>query len=114
MLKHLIAAIIFLSMLLACSENEKVVLEFRIAEDEPASDLTEIVSELTGEILYLHNAVLVNQYDVESAAVVIQSTCHRRQVNARMRELGSEPQPNDFIYWIWLGKPKAVWNFINT
>ena len=72
MLKHLIAAIIFLLMLFACSENEKVTLEFRIAEDEPAADLTEIVFEPTGDIFYLHNEVLVNQLDVKSAAVVTQ------------------------------------------
>ena len=72
MLKHLIAAIIFLSMLFACSENEKVRLEFRIAEDEPAPDLTEMVFEPTGDIFYIHNEVLVNQLDVKSAAVVTQ------------------------------------------
>jgi preprotein translocase subunit SecD len=72
MLKHLIAAIIFLSILFACSENENVTLEFRIAEDEPAPNLAEMVFEPTGEIFYLHNKVLVNQHDVESAAVVMQ------------------------------------------
>jgi preprotein translocase subunit SecD len=72
MLKHLIAAIIFLSILFGCTENEKVTLEFRIAEDEPAPDLTEIAFEPTGETFYLHNEVLVNQHDVESAAVMMQ------------------------------------------
>ena len=72
MLKHYIAAIIFLSMLFACSENEKVTLEFRIVEDEPSADLTKMVFEPTGEIFYLHNEVLVNQHDVKSAAVVKQ------------------------------------------
>jgi preprotein translocase subunit SecD len=72
MSKHLIAAIIFLSILFACSENENVTLEFRIAEDEPAADLTEIVFEPTGEIFYLQNEVLVKQYDVESASVLTQ------------------------------------------
>lgn len=72
MLKYLIATIIFLSMLFACSENENVTLEFRIAEDEPAADLTEFVFEPTGESFYLHDQVLVNQNDVESAVVVMQ------------------------------------------
>ena len=72
MLKHLIAAIIFLSILFGCTENGKVALEFRIAEDEPAPNLTEMVFEPTGETFYLHNKVLVNQHDVESAAVVNQ------------------------------------------
>lgn len=72
MFKRLSATIIFLSMFFACSENEKVTLEFRIAEDGPAVDLAEMVFEPTGDIFYLHNEVLVNQHDVESAAVVIQ------------------------------------------
>jgi preprotein translocase subunit SecD len=72
MLKHLLSASILLLMLLACSESEKVSLEFRIAEDKPGSDLTETVFEPTGETFYLHNEVLLNQYDVESAAVVTQ------------------------------------------
>ena len=72
MLKRLASVLFFLSTLLACSENEKVTLEFHIAEDEPATDLTEMVFEPTGDIFYLHNAVLVNHLDVESAAVIIQ------------------------------------------
>jgi preprotein translocase subunit SecD len=72
MLKHLIAAIIFLSILFGCSENEKATLEFRIAEDEPAADLTEMVFGPTGETFYLHNEILVKQQDVESAGVVNQ------------------------------------------
>lgn len=69
---HLIYAVILLSMLYACSENKKAELEFRIAEDSPATNLTEMVFEPTGEIFYLHDEVLINQYDVESSAVVIQ------------------------------------------
>jgi len=72
MIKHLITIAIYLSIMLACSENEKVTLEFRIAEDDPAPDLTEMVFEPTGETFYLHNEVPVNQDDVESAAVVMQ------------------------------------------
>jgi len=70
MLKHLSASIVFLLILLACSENEKITLEFRIAEDEPAPNLTEMLFEPTGETFYLHDKVLVNQNDVESAVVV--------------------------------------------
>ena len=58
-------------MLLSCTENEKVILEFSIAEGEPAHNLAEMVFDPTGEILYLHDEVLVNQFDVESAAVVM-------------------------------------------
>jgi uncharacterized damage-inducible protein DinB len=42
--------------------------------------------------------------------VAMHSTYHRGQVNARLRDLEGEPQPNDFIYWVWLGKPTAVWD----
>ena len=72
MLRQLIFILFSLSILLACSENEKVTLEFRIAEDAPAPDLTEMVFEPTGETFYLHKEVMVNQFDVESAAVVMQ------------------------------------------
>jgi preprotein translocase subunit SecD len=69
---RLSATLIFLLILLVCSEPEKVELEFHIAEDHPDPDLTEIVFEPTGDIFYLHNEVLVNQFDVEFAAVVMQ------------------------------------------
>ena len=73
MLKRLITILIFLSVLSACSENEKVVLEFRIAEEEPAPNLTEMVFKPTGKIFYLHDKVLVDQSDIESAVVTIQN-----------------------------------------
>lgn len=41
--------------------------------------------------------------------VVMHSTYHRGQVNARLRELGGEPPLCDYIAWLWLGKPQAVW-----
>lgn len=72
MFKHLFTITIFLLTVIACSENKKVALEFRIAEDEPAPNLTEMVFDPTGDIFYLHNEVLLNQYDVKSAAVVTQ------------------------------------------
>ena len=37
------------------------------------------------------------------------SAYHRGQVNARLRELGGEPPLADYIVWVWLGKPDAVW-----
>jgi preprotein translocase subunit SecD len=72
MVKRFAYFLFFLSMLLACSENEKVTLEFYIAEDEPAADLRAVAFEPTGDIFYLHNEVLVDQFDIESAAVVTQ------------------------------------------
>ena len=41
--------------------------------------------------------------------VPMHSTYHRGQVNARLRELGSEPPLTDYIAWIWMGKPAAGW-----
>jgi uncharacterized damage-inducible protein DinB len=37
------------------------------------------------------------------------STYHRGQVNMRLRELGHEPPLVDYIAWLWLGRPAAVW-----
>lgn len=72
MFKGLIVTITLLLIVFACSENEQPKLEFCIAEDHPAPDLTEMLFEPTGEIFYLHKEVLINQNDVESAAVVMQ------------------------------------------
>ncbi len=46
--------------------------------------------------------------------VIMHSTYHRGQVNARLRDLGGEPQLVDFIAWVWERKPKAVWDGVNT
>ena len=43
--------------------------------------------------------------------VASHSTYHRGQINARFRELGSEPPMVDFIAWVWIGKPKSDFNF---
>ncbi len=41
--------------------------------------------------------------------VAMHSTYHRGQVNARLREVGGEPPPVDYIAWIWFGRPAAEW-----
>jgi uncharacterized damage-inducible protein DinB len=38
------------------------------------------------------------------------STYHRGQTNMRIRELGGDPPLVDFIAWLWLGRPRAVWS----
>ena len=48
-----------------------MTLEFRIAEDEPAPGLTEMEFDPTGESFYLHDEVLVDQSDVDSAVVIM-------------------------------------------
>ena len=47
-----------------------MTLEFRIAEDEPAPGLTEMEFGPTGERFYLHDEVLVDQSDIDSAVVI--------------------------------------------
>jgi uncharacterized damage-inducible protein DinB len=37
--------------------------------------------------------------------VTSHSTYHRGQVNARLRELGTEPPLVDYIAWLWFGRP---------
>lgn len=44
--------------------------------------------------------------------VVMHSMYHRGQVNARLRAVGGEPPLVDYIAWVWLGKPKAEWRFV--
>jgi uncharacterized damage-inducible protein DinB len=34
---------------------------------------------------------------------------HRAQNIARLRELGGTPLPEDFIFWLWKGKPEPDW-----
>ena len=63
---------LFILGALGCSERERTTLEFRIAEHEPAPGLTGIVFPPTGERFHLHDEVLLNQADVDSAFVTIQ------------------------------------------
>ncbi len=37
------------------------------------------------------------------------TTYHRGQVNTRIRELGGEPPPVDYILWLWTGRPAPEW-----
>lgn len=41
--------------------------------------------------------------------VALHSLYHRGQINARLREVGGEPPPVDYIAWLWLGRPAPVW-----
>jgi uncharacterized damage-inducible protein DinB len=34
---------------------------------------------------------------------------HRAQVNRRLRVLGAEPPPIDYIFWAWIGRPEPDW-----
>jgi SecD/SecF fusion protein len=50
-----------------------VTLEFRIAEDEAAPGLTEIVFNPPDVRFYLHDEVLLDESDVDSAFVTVQA-----------------------------------------
>jgi uncharacterized damage-inducible protein DinB len=41
--------------------------------------------------------------------VTLHSLYHRGQINARLKELGGDPPLVDFIAWVWLGRPAAIW-----
>ena len=41
--------------------------------------------------------------------VALHSLYHRGQINARLREVGGEPPPVDYIAWVWLGRPAPRW-----
>jgi len=41
--------------------------------------------------------------------VIMHSTYHRGQVNARLRELEGEPPMVDYIGWLWFGRPAPQW-----
>ena len=54
-----------------CSEQpEPMALEFRLAQTEPGEGLTEMIFEPTGELLYLHDEVLIDNNDISSAEAV--------------------------------------------
>ena len=42
--------------------------------------------------------------------VILHSTYHRGQINARLREVGGEPPLVDYIAWLWLGRPAPDWS----
>ncbi len=71
-MKRNLILVLFLLGFSGCSEPEPVMLEFRIAEDEPAPGLTELALPPQGESCYVHDEVLLNQTDVDSAFVTVQ------------------------------------------
>ena len=62
-------------------------------------------------------AMIVEKFGTERPATLSESVFqvfahtayHRGQVATRIRELGGEPPPVDFIYWVWAGKPAPQW-----
>ncbi len=41
--------------------------------------------------------------------LAIHSAHHRGQAATRLAERGGSPPLNDFIYWVWAGRPQAEW-----
>ena len=66
-MKKAIGLIVMLALLgCACSDDqlEKLTVEFRIAETEPAEGLTEMTFESTGEKYYLHDEIVLTNEDI--------------------------------------------------
>lgn len=53
------------------AEVEMVKVEFCLAETEPAEGLTEVTLSSSGEKFYLHDEVLMSNYDVQIAFPVV-------------------------------------------
>jgi len=71
-----IAALTLLSLITAlcalhCSqESRPMALEFRLAQTEPGEGLIEMTFDPTGEKLYLHDEVLIDNTDLSAAKAV--------------------------------------------
>ena len=70
--RHFVLSLILFGVF-GCSEQNRVTLEFRIAEDEAAPGLTEVVFNPPGVRFYLHDEVLVDESDIDSAFVTVQN-----------------------------------------
>jgi uncharacterized damage-inducible protein DinB len=46
--------------------------------------------------------------------IVLHTTHHRAQVATGLRAVGSEPPMMDFIAWVWMGRPAAVWGGVEA
>jgi preprotein translocase subunit SecD len=70
MVKRYLTLVSVLLAFQACSKSDHATLAFRLAEDRPAPGLTKMAFEPTGESFYLHDEVLLNESDVDSASAV--------------------------------------------
>jgi preprotein translocase subunit SecD len=68
--KRYLVLVLFLFDFFGCSEPSQVTLEFRIAEDDPAPGMIAMEFGVTGERFYLHDEVLIDQSDIDSAVVI--------------------------------------------
>jgi uncharacterized damage-inducible protein DinB len=44
--------------------------------------------------------------------VFLHTAHHRAQINARLREAGTEPPAIDYIIWLWRARPSPDWSFL--
>jgi preprotein translocase subunit SecD len=91
MVTRLLVPIICLAVLASarCQKAPvQVGIEFRLAEAEPASGLTEMTFALTGETFYVHDEAVLSNKHVESAAV--SSWQGRDVVEILLTDAGSE------------------------
>lgn len=71
-MKQILILILLVPGFVSCSDSNQVELEFRIAEDEPVPGSVEMEFPPTGELFYLHDEVLLDEGDVDSAFVISQ------------------------------------------
>ncbi len=71
------ACLIIILFLFGCGSPEKkeemgmVKVEFHLAETEPAEGLTEMTIPDSGEKFYIHDKVLMNNYDIQLALPIL-------------------------------------------
>ena len=90
-MKKIIGLIVALA-LFSCGKSPdtpaEVTVEFRLAELEPAPDLTETVFSGTGERFFLHKEAAISNADVASATVVKRG--ERPQIEVTFTAMGRE------------------------
>lgn len=84
----------------------------KLNHGESARFLNNVTGEVLGETVSIpwfreaQRKITVEQALVQA---VMHSQYHRGQNAVRLRELGGDPPPTDFILWLINGKPGAVW-----
>ena len=85
-----------LGLFFACTstkeKTESITIEFQVAEVDPAPGLTQMKIQNTDENFFLHNEVLLNNEDIESAEYTLWQ--NRPGVKLIMTENGKEKWAN--------------------
>lgn len=90
-------------------EGHREIQEF-LASAEPASLERPVRLPWAGEVEKMLGRPVSEVTLAQTATqVVLHTTHHRGQINARLRALGGEPPYVDYIVWMWQGQPAADW-----